>query len=176
MVRSSSLLPPIVRQLFSYADQRVGEGVSEKFLRAYEGADRIRFFDLAMLRQRQGAWIRRHVSQLEPSRTSALQFENREDLDAVVSMSVKLEAGSIRELFEQFIRATSHSNFVGDFRSVPERYAPIFLGPRYFAFHGDGHCVLLANLFAALLGRFTRVESLVRYIANEFGLVQACVH
>jgi hypothetical protein len=166
LARSSSSLPPIVRQLLSYADQRLGEGVSEEFVQAFDRVDRENFFEIPML-HRNGTWVRRHLSELQPCRTRALQIENPTDSDVELSLSVKIDAGSVEDLFGQFIRATSHSNPVGDFRSFPDQFAPILLGPRYFMFHGDGHCFLLANLFAALLGRFTEAEFLVRYVVTE---------
>ena len=58
---------------------------------------------------------------------------------------------------------TLHANSLGDFRSFPARYAPILLGPRYFLFHGDGHCFALANLLTSLLGRASAADFTVRY-------------
>jgi len=166
LARSFSSLPPVVRQILGYADQRLGEGVSELFVHAFDRVDNENFFEIPMLRQK-GTWVRRHILELQPRRTGALQIENPSARDVELSLSVKIESRSVEDLFRQFVSATSHSNPVGDFRDFPDQFAPILLGPRYFLFHGDGHCFLLANLFAALLRQLTDAEFRVRYAVTE---------
>lgn len=60
------------------------------------------------------------------------------------------KATNVEELFRQFIAIAHHYVRLQHFRELPEYYAPVLSGNRYFFFHGDGFCCQLAVLFQGL--------------------------
>ena len=114
-----------------------------------------------------GTWSPKALRELDGSQVGALRISNPGSSSAEIGLSIKFEGSSVEEIFSRFVRATSHSNPIGDFRKHSEAYAPILLGPRYFLFHGDGHCIALSNLLAALLRRTLQMDVSVRYAVTN---------
>lgn len=152
--------------MLSFADAQLGHGTGRQFADAFLAFDRTGFFETPML-YGAGNWSPKALHELDYSRVGALRISNPGSSSAEITMSVKLDGSSAEEVFSRFIRATSHSNPIGDFRKYPEAYAPILLGPRYFLFHGDGHCIELSNLLASLLRRILQMDVTVRYVVTD---------
>ena len=67
-------------------------------MHAFDRVDNENFFEIPMLRQK-GTWVRRHILELQPRRTGALQIENPSARDVELSLSVKIKSRSVEDLF-----------------------------------------------------------------------------
>jgi hypothetical protein len=152
LVRNSSSLPSVVEHLLSVADRRLGEGTSARFLAAFDATGLGTELRKPMLAGG-GSWRPAPPDGFDPARIAGLRVENRRTADDQITLACDFPKAPVAEVFSRFVRSTSHANAACDFRHFPERCAPILRGPRYVAFHGDGHCFALANLLAALLHR-----------------------
>lgn len=175
MALSSSSLPRPVAQLRSIADRHLGEGTTAQFAASLIATGYADELNKPML-QGGGRWARAALGIGNAARVSAVRVENSSEVPLPVTLSTEFPEASVEEVFSRFVRSTAHSNARGDFRRWPERFAPILLGPRYFVFHGDGNCILLANLLAALLRRLAGAEVNVFYtVAKERAFMHAFV-
>ena len=157
----------MIEKLLSLGDARLGAGTTDRFIAAFDATGYGSELRKPMLDGR-GSW-RAPPPGPDPARLSGLRFENRAQSPAQVTFAADLASASVESLFDGFVRSTAHTNPLGDFRNDPERYAPILAGPRYLAFHGDGHCFVLANMLSALLRRLTGTETIVRHTATGDG-------
>ena len=114
-----------------------------------------------------GEWSSATLNDIDYDQVSGVRLENPSQHPIDVVLSVEFPRTNAEDAFSRFVTSTSHANSLGDFRSFPARYAPILLGPRYFLFHGDGHCFALANLLASLLGRASAADFTVRHTATR---------
>ena len=114
-----------------------------------------------------GEWSSATLNDIDYDQVSGVRLENPSQHPIDVVLSVEFPRTNAEDAFSRFVTSTSHANSLGDFRSFPARYAPILLGPRYFLFHGDGHCFALANLLASLLGQASAADLTVRYTTTR---------
>jgi hypothetical protein len=166
LVLNSPPLPCIVSSLLSLVDQRLGSGTSERFLANLSLTGHGDELSKPML-MGAGAWSLVSIDEIAYSSVSGVRVENPEPHPNEIIFSVEFPAGTVEDVFSRFIRATAHSNPLGDFRAYPERYSPILAGPRYFVFHGDGHCFALSNLLAQTIQRLTGADVGVRYMVTK---------
>ena len=166
MDRNSWSSPTVVDDLLAVADRHLGQGTTDRFLTAFDATGHRDELAKPMLRS-VGQWSDRPLAGADARRVSAWRIDNPRPAPAEILLSPAFPKGSVESVFQRFAQSTAHANAVGDFRDLPQRYAPIFLGPRYVVFHGDGHCIALANLLAALLRRLAGATVEVLYTATE---------
>jgi hypothetical protein len=168
LVRSFLPLPPLIEKLLSLADSRLGAGTAERFVARFNATGYGNELRKPML-DGSGVWRTSPPPGSNPACLGGLRIVNLAQSAAEVIFAADFASASVESLFDSFVRSTAHSNPVGDFRNHPERYAPILAGPRYVAFHGDGHCFVLANMLSALLRRLTGTQTVVRHTVTGDG-------
>ncbi len=166
LARNSSSSPGVVEELLAIVEEHLGEGTVERFLARFKMTGHLDELKKPMLRG-VGEWSPAILNDVDYDRVSGVRLENCAQHPIDVVLSVEFPRTNAEDVFSRFVTNTSHANSLGDFRSFPARYAPILLGPRYFLFHGDGHCFALANLLASLLGRASAADFTVRYTATR---------
>jgi hypothetical protein len=166
LARNSSSSPGVVEELLSIVEAHLGEGTAQQFLARFKMTDYFNELQKPMLRG-VGDWSPAALDGVDCDQVSGIRIENPslQPIDAV--LAIEFPRTNAEDVFSRFVTTTSHANPLGDFRSFPERYAPIMLGPRYFLFHGDGHCFALANLLASLLSHASEAEFGVRYTSTK---------
>jgi hypothetical protein len=166
LARNSSSSPGVVEELLSIVEEHLGDGTVERFLARFKMTEYFYELQKPMLRG-VGEWSAATLNDIDYDQVSGIRFENPSQHPIDIVLSVEFPRTNLEDIFSRFVTNTSHANSLGDFRSFPARYAPILLGPRYFLFHGDGHCFALANLLAPLLGRASAADLTVRYTATR---------
>ena len=166
MALNSPSLPRVVSDLLSLVDQRLGDGTSERFLANLRLTGRDDELRKPMF-MGAGAWSPTSMDEIAYENVSGVRVENPRAEPSKITFSVNFPAGTVEDIFSRFVGATAHANPLGDFRAYPERYSPILVGPRYFVFHGDGHCFALANLLSQTVHRLTGAEVGVRYMVTK---------
>src|SRR6185437_14709397 len=166
LARNSSSLPNVVEHLLSVADRQLGEGTSAKFLAAFDATGLGAELRKPMLAGG-GSWRPTPSDGFDPTRITRVRIKNRQAAENQITLVCDFPKAPVAEVFSRFVRSTSHANAACDFRHFPERCAPILRGPRYIAFHGDGHCFALANLLAALLRRLADADPAARYTVTS---------
>jgi len=166
LVRSSSSLLSVVDELLAVVEEHSGDGTAQQFLEHFRLTGYFDELQKPMLRS-VGEWSPAMLDRVDQDRVAGVRLENPSHNPIEVVFAVEFPRASAEDVFCRFVANTSHSNALGDFRSYPARYAPILLGPRYFLFHGDGHCFALANLLASLLGRVSTADLAVRYTSTR---------
>jgi hypothetical protein len=166
LARNSSSSPGIVEELLAIVEEYLGEGTAERFLARFKMTGYFDELQKAMLRG-VGEWSAAVLTDIDYDQVGGVRLENPSQHPIDVVLSVEFPRTDAGDVFARFVTNTSHANSLGDFRSYPARYAPILLGPRYFLFHGDGHCFALANLLASLLGQASAADLTVRYTTTR---------
>jgi hypothetical protein len=166
LARNSSSSPGVVDELLAVVEAHLGEGTAQRFLARFKMTEYFDELQKPMLRGA-GEWSPATLDDADCDQISAVRIENPSlrPVDAV--LTVEFPRTNAEDVFSRFVMNTSHANPLADFRNFPERYAPILLGPRYFLFHGDGHCFALSNLLASLLARASEAEFGVRYTSTK---------
>jgi hypothetical protein len=165
LARNSSSSPGVVEELLAIVEEHLGEGTVDRFLARFKMTEYFNELQKPMLRG-VGEWSPATLDDIDCDQVSGVRLENpsRQPIDLV--LSVEFPRTNAKDIFARFVTNTSHANPLGDFRDFRARYAPILLGPRYFLFHGDGHCFALANLLASLLGRASAADFTVHYTST----------
>ncbi len=166
MARNSSSSPGVVEELLSIVEAHLGEGTAHRFLARFKMTDYFGELQKPMLRG-VGEWLPAMLDGVGHDKISGVRIENPSPQPMDVVLTVDIPRTSAEDVFSRFVTITAHANPLGDFRNFPDRYAPVLLGPRYFLFHGDGHCFALANLLASLLARTSEAEFGVRYTSSK---------
>jgi hypothetical protein len=166
LARNSSSSPGVVEELLAIVEEHLGEGTVERFLARFKMTGYLDELQKPMLRG-VGEWLSAMLDDVDYDQVSGVRLENPSQHPIDVVLSVEFPRTNAEDVFSRFVTSTSHANSLGDFRSFPARYAPILLGPRYFLFHGDGHCFALANLLASLLSRASTADFTLRYTATR---------
>lgn len=108
-----------------------------------------------------------NIDSVDFSRIKRLSIYNNTSRESRIRIKANFDAHSLEECFDLFVRCTSHSNPIGDFRTNPTRFRPILQSLRYFLFHGDGNCLLLSLLFKALVHRIIEEDIKIYYCCSE---------
>jgi len=134
----------ILSRLLTKVDEKLGQGTADHFLSVFLQTE----FGEQIIASCHATMPRAELSPF----FEGLDIVEKKQLEFFFTPTLyKYE--SVKELFKVFCLSTAHTNIVGDLRlHVPQLYQ-IYLGPRYFAFHGDGNCVLLGLIFQALAER-----------------------
>lgn len=165
MALNSSSSQDVVENLLSVVEAHLGEGTAQKFLTRFAMTKYSNELNKPMLRG-VGEWSPGALGNIKYAEVSGVRIENPSQMPVDVILGVQSPGTTAEETFSSFVKSTSHANPIGDFRSFPAHYAPILLGPRYFLFHGDGHCFLLANLLASLLAGISDADFTVNYTST----------
>lgn len=98
---------------------------------------------------------------------SRLRIDNISNKSITILGTTQFTTISLAELFHEFISISHHALRLNHYREFIDYYAPIYSGNRYFFFHGDGFCTLLAMLFQGLCKEKLGIDIDAMYCRTE---------